>query len=93
MKKLLFLFLVIAATLSSISCTEQERARHYGGNTEIQVNPGYKLLEVTWKGDDLWMFMEEMDSDYVPKTKIFKEESSFGIIEGSITFKESRKND
>jgi hypothetical protein len=92
MKKL-FLLLVTAATLSSISCTEQQRARHYGAHTEIQVNPGYKLLEVTWKDDDLWMFIEEMDSDYVPKTKIFKEESSFGIIEGSITFKESRKND
>ena len=90
MKKL-FLLLVIAVTLSSISCTEQQRARRYGGNIEIQVDSGYKLLEVTWKdGGDLWMLMEEMDSDYVPKTKVFKEQSSFGIMEGSITFKESR---
>ena len=89
MKKLFLLF--TAVTLTCISCTEQQRARRYGGNATIEVDPGYKLLEVTWKDDgDLWMFMEEMDSDYVPKTKIFKEESSFGIMEGCITFKESR---
>ena len=88
MKKLFIL--VIAATLSFISCTEQERARHFGGKTVIQVDPGYKLVEVTWKDENLWIFMEEMDSDYVPKTKIFKEESSYGVMEGCITFKESR---
>lgn len=89
MKKL-FLFLIIAVMLFATSCTKQQRARRFGGDIEISIDPGWKLVEATWKDDNLWIFIEPMEDDYVPKTKVFKEESSFGIMEGSITFKESR---
>ena len=89
MKKF-FLFLMVAVIFFATSCTRQQRARRFGGNIEISIDSGWKLVEATWKDDNLWILIEPMEDDYVPKTKVFKEESSFGIMEGSITFKESR---
>lgn len=87
MKKLIiFLF----AFISLVSC-DQYVTRNLGGNSTIKLEPGEKLVEVTWKDDgDLWYLVEPMDSNYVPKTKIFKESSMVGVIEGSVTFVETR---
>jgi PBP1b-binding outer membrane lipoprotein LpoB len=89
MKKTLLSLLFVAFFLTS--CTEQERAKHLGDNITVEVDPGYKLIEATWKENNLWVLIEPMEEGYQPKTKIFKESSSYGILEGSITFKESKK--
>ena len=88
MKKLVLL--AALAVMCLTACTEQDRAKNWGGSITVQVDPGYKLVEATWKDDNLWVLIEPMEEGYQPKTKIFKESSSFGIMEGSITFKEKR---
>lgn len=86
MKKILFVLLAIV-TLSSC----QYVSRELGGNVTIKLQPGEKLVEATWKDDaNLWYLVEPMDSDYVPKTKVFKESSLYGVMEGSVTFVESK---
>lgn len=81
---------VIFAALMLTSC-DQYISREFGGNTTINLQPGEKLVEVTWKnGADLRYLVEPMDSDYVPKTKVFKESSNLGVLSGSITFIESK---
>jgi len=81
MKKLLILVFVI---ISLVSCDQF-------GNTTIKLEPGEKLVEVTWKsGGHLWYLVEPMDSDYTPKTKVFKEISLYGVSEDSVTFIETR---
>lgn len=87
MKKLIaFIFVV----LTMCSC-EQVITREYGGTTTIKLERGEKLIEATWKGDgDLWYLLEPMDSDYVPKTKLFKESSVCGVLEGKVIFIETR---
>lgn len=87
MKKLLFILLAI---ICFTSC-EQIITREYGGTTTIKLQPGEKLLEATWKDDgNIWYLTEPMDSNYVPKTKIFKESSVFGQLEGKVIFIETR---
>lgn len=87
MKKILF---VLFAVVTLTSC-EQYFTRQYGGNTTIKLEKGEKLIEATWKGEgDLWYLVEPMDSDYTPKTKVFKESSLYGVMEGSVTFIESK---
>lgn len=87
MKKLLIL---VFGVMLLVSC-DQLVTRNFGGNTTIKLEPGEKLTEATWKGDgDLWYLVEPMDSDYVPKTKVFKESSLCGVMEGSVTFIETR---
>lgn len=86
MRKTLFiLFSIVTLT----SC--QWGTRNFGGETTIKLEKGEKLVEATWKGSgDLWYLVEPMDSDYVPKTKVFKESSTLGVLEGTVTFIENK---
>lgn len=87
MKKILFVFTLI---FYLVSC-DQYVSREFGGNTIIKLEPGERLVEVTWKGEaDLWYLVEPMDSDYTPKTKIFKERSVLDVLNGQVTFIESK---
>lgn len=91
MKKVFFAVIFAVMAIIFASCTEQGRTRSWGGSMTINVDPGYKLVEVTWKDDNnLWYLIEPMEDEYVPKTKIFKESSGFGVMEGVITFREKR---
>ena len=86
MKKIIVILLMF---LCLTSC-EQSITRTLGGTTKIELESGEKLVEVTWKGDDIWYLVEPMDSDYVPKTKTFKESSRIGVLEGKVIFYEKR---
>ena len=89
MKNFIYPFIFVMM-LCMVSC-DQYISRRFGGNTTINLQPGEKLVEVTWKNEaDLWYLVEPMDSNYVPKTKVFKESSNLGVLSGSITFVESR---
>ena len=92
MKKMYFVFgfVMLLAAAIIISLCRQAFTRTMGGTTEIQLEPGEKLLEVTWKGNNIWYLVEPMDSDYIPKKKIFKESSSGGILEGKVIIIEVR---
>lgn len=86
----LFLSLVLSAIMFYDSCTSQERARMIGSTVTINLKPGEKLMECTWKDSNLWYLTEPMDSDYVPKTKVFKESDPWGLPEGKVIFVETR---
>lgn len=85
MKKIILL----ALTALMVGC-EQYVSRQAGGTITIKIEPGQKLLEATWKELDLWYLTEPMDSDYKPKTKVFQENSLFGVLEGKVIFVESK---
>ena len=87
MKKFL---LIIATVLLLASCTEQNRAKNFGGNVTIKAPVGYKLTSATWKGDNIFYFLEPMEDEYVPKEKKFIESSSYGLFETEVIFIESR---
>lgn len=87
MKKYLFLLLVLVMC----SCTENQRARRFGGDMTVYLPFNEKLVMATWKEFDLYYLTEPMDSDYIPKNKKFIEDSNWGILETTITFVERRK--
>ena len=68
------------------SCTENNRARVWGGTETIQLEEGVRLVNVTWKGDkgstSLWMLTKKDTTK--PSTYYFKEKSSFGVMEGQV---------
>jgi len=87
MKKILFILMMVFCLTSC----DQYVTRELGGTTKIELEPGEKLLECTWKGDgDLWYLVEPMDSNYVPQTKVFKESSLYGVMNGKVVFIERR---
>ena len=87
---LVIFFIVVCAVIAIVSCTENTRARMYGGTVNVMLPRGQKLLEVTWKESELWYLTEPMDSNYRPKTKVFKEDSRFGVLEGTVNFIERK---
>ena len=85
MKKLLTLLSVFVLTLmllTSTSCTQNQRAKSWGGTAKLDVPKGQKLLNVTWKGNNIWILSRKMEADETPEVYEFHEESSFGMAEG-----------
>lgn len=57
----------------------------------MNLPPNYKLVLVTWKQDSMWVLYRPMRKDEVPEEYIYQEDSTFGIMEGTIKIKESRE--
>lgn len=95
MKTTFYIILVILAVILLLtSCTQNQKARSYGGTETVNLPKGEKLINATWKGEkgaaDLWYLTEEMEPNYVPKKKYFRESSGFGVFEGTVIFIESK---
>lgn len=88
MKKIVY---VVIITIAFITCScDQTFTKYFGGTTTINLEPGEKLIEVTWKDDNIWYLVEPMSDEYTPTTKIFKESSRFGVLQGKIIFNETK---
>ena len=85
MKKLL----ICLAAIAAVSC-ENYTTRKWGGTMTINVEPGYKVTNATFKNDEIWYFIEPMDSAYIPSQKKLVEKSMYGALEGEIVFNEKR---
>ena len=90
MKKIISILIIIVALFSFSSCTEQMMTREWGGEMTIELPKGQELMMATWKDDDLFYLTRPMSDDYIPVKKTFKESSSFGIMESTVYFIESR---
>lgn len=90
MKKMFLILSVIVLMFISVSCTEQQRVRNFGGTMTIDVEPGQEIMMATFKGEDLFYMTRPMSEDYVPTTKKLVESSSFGVLESTVIFKESK---
>lgn len=86
MKRILILIFAVAL----ISCTDNRRARTWGGTEEIKLPAGQRLVTATWKESDIWYLTEAMPEGYQPQMKFFYEKSSWGTFEGKIIFIESK---
>ena len=88
MKKIILLTLV----LSAAGCTQQQRARHWGGKATHDLAANRKLVTVTWKGEvgNLWLLTKPMTSNDVAETYEFVESSSYGLLEGTVIIRERK---
>jgi hypothetical protein len=74
---------ILLIGLLFISCTDNQKARKFGGTEQIKLNPNEKFINITWKNDDLWVIVQDtVSGDYYAREK-----SSFGIWEGKIIVK------
>jgi hypothetical protein len=94
MKNFKILLAVLATTILvgciSIGCTENQRSRTFGGSMTINLPPNQKLVNVTWKETQMWYLIRPMRTNEFPESYKFIEKSSFGMLEGTATFLESR---
>jgi uncharacterized lipoprotein YehR (DUF1307 family) len=87
MKKVI---LAIAVIVSMASCTQNERAKQFGGTATIDLPQGQKLVNITWKEDQIWYLTRPMGASDSAETYTFQEESSYGVMEGTVILKESK---
>ena len=67
-------------------------AKHWGGTTTVNLEPGRKFVDITWKDNSLWVLTKEMDEDDIAETYYFEEDANFGILEGTVIIKEHNKS-
>jgi hypothetical protein len=93
-KQTCLLIAVAAIALTAIgsltSCTENLRAKQYGGTATVSLTPNQKLVNATWKDQELWYLTRQMRANETPETFTLTEQSSFGLIEGKVVFSESK---
>lgn len=80
------LLLAALVTILFCSCTAQERAKNWGGETEFKLPKGEKLVSVTWKEAQLWYLTRPSREGEKPEVLTFQEDSNFGLLEGKVTF-------
>lgn len=84
------LMLLMCVALAFTSCTENTMAKNYGGKMTIELKSNQKFINATWKEDNLWVLTKTMSATDVPETYKFTEKSTFGVMEGEITIKETK---
>jgi hypothetical protein len=87
MKKVILSILAISLLAS---CTQNERAKSFGGTATVNLPQGQKLVNITWKEDQIWYLTRTMNSSDSAETYTFQEESSYGMMEGTVILKETK---
>lgn len=89
--KELFLFIVLGIIASGIySCTDNERAKNYGGTMKINLPKGQKLETITFKESNVWYLTRPMLPTDSAVVHTFKEESTYGLMSGTILIYETK---
>ena len=82
--------IAIAAFVTLTACTQNERAKSFGGTATIDLPKGQKLVTVTWKEKEIWYLTRPMSATDSAESYTFQEESSYGVMEGTVILKESK---
>jgi starvation-inducible outer membrane lipoprotein len=65
--------------------------RTFGGTGTLEIPADKKFVNVTWKGNELWIITRNrtlIDTTY--ETYQFQEKSSWGMVEGTYIIKETK---
>lgn len=86
--KILTTLLAAFLLVGTLSCTENDRAKKYGGTMTVNIPKGNKLESATWKEDQVWYLYRPFREGEKPETHILEEDSRFGILTGKVKFVE-----
>lgn len=87
-KNYLIAFGLIVVLTILTSCTDNERAKNWGGKLEIVLPKNEKLVTATFKNSNLWYLTRAAKPGEQPEILVFREDSGFGILQGVVVFKE-----
>lgn len=77
------LAIALALTLFVPSCTCNRMARSFGGTQKIELKEGQRVVNCTFKEDDIWVLYRN-DTTTPPDTLSFAEHSSYGLLQGTV---------
>ena len=84
--------LLSLGVFSLAGCTQNQRARAFGGTETIEIAEGQKVVNISWKEKDnsLWILTRPMREGEAPEIWSYKAKSNLGILEGEVILKESK---
>lgn len=91
-KRIILLLMIFSSMIFFNGCTSNELAREFGGKMTIELEPGNKLEEITWKDANLWILTRPMREDEKAETYTFYESSAYHVFEGEVTVIEKENN-
>lgn len=69
-----------------------EITKNFGGTMTIELEPGRKLEEITWKDDtNLWILTRPFREGEEPETHTFQADTEWGVFEGTVIIVEKEK--
>lgn len=77
---------ILLACILLTGCTENQRARQFGGDMTVDLDKGQRLVNATWKESSLWLLTKQDTTK--PSVYQFKENSGYSILNGTVTIKE-----
>lgn len=86
-----FIILVLALASAFFGCTANQRAKSWGGKATILLPKNQKLINATWKDSQIWYLTRPMQADDKEEVYTFQEQSSFGILEGTVFIEENKE--
>jgi starvation-inducible outer membrane lipoprotein len=89
MKKIIVTILVATMVFVMTGCNAV--AKNWGGTATVDLEPGRKFVDITWKEDSLWVLTKQMGADDVAETYYFEEDANFGILEGTVIIREHKE--
>jgi hypothetical protein len=87
-RKLMIVAILTGLMIASVGC--QTAARKFGGSLTVDLPANEKLVNVTWKNDSLWYLTRPMTENDKAETYKFKEDSNFGVLEGTVKIVEHK---
>lgn len=83
MKRFSFVMLATVVLAMFTSCTDNSRAKNWGGTQTITLAPNEVLVNMTWKDNNLWI----LTKDTTTGVSYFREQSAWGMLNGKIIVK------
>jgi hypothetical protein len=84
--------IILVLLFLGMACTQQMCAFSCGGDATIGDFPcGKKIINVTWKKDNLWILTRPLRTNDTLETYTFAESSSWDMMEGTVIIKECRQ--
>ena len=82
-----YIFIILLAIVL-FGCTDNQKARGWGGEMTIKLEPGYQLINVTWKDSDMWLLTTVRPDTIKPRGYKFLESSTWGVWNGTVYIQE-----
>ena len=77
--------LVIGSLVFMAGCSDNTSARLAGGEMTINLDKDQKLVNITWKHNNIWYLTRKARSGEIPEVYSFREKSQYGVWQGEIT--------
>lgn len=69
---------------------ENARVKSFGSDMTLDLPVNQKLVNITWKENEVWYLTRPMRQDEFPETSTFQQKSTYGVFEGTIHIQEHK---